>query len=389
MKWLENSIPYQGGLLNTSIVMNLQQLLKLPAFILDPPLSTVFYGDFSKWCTSIIYFPIMLDIGEGKNRKLKLGANTTDLLCYGEVSIADEMGYTLGEYYYAPKYNDFRDYEPFSKCSIFLPYYGEVPINIIDVIGKYIQVRLNVDFKTGEAQYTIGVSETTVENANGHYIRTEDIFTHEVKYVDDSQTRVLNTYAFQLGTIIPYTATNNTERLFNISLATIGLVLQAGSLAYAIRNPNDGDRTRTLTYKERNPKTNRLIQTAQITDEVNEQSNVIKKASDILKLSKDCLTYFYESNSYTGKSGNPVLNCRSSTRPIILRKYCKMLTASDSYKKIYGLPLGQVKSMGACRGYTEVTGIHLEGTGFNNCTEREKTMIQNLLLSGVIFPDPT
>lgn len=369
-----------------------EEISALCDYIKSPSVGQAIFGDFTKWASSCYWLPINLEntLNFSGPLNLSLGDIDTNIKIYVPLTW-HEGSYSLGEYQYLPKYNDFRDYEPYTKLSIYLPYYGEIELPILEVMNKYIQFRLNIDFLTGQAAYIIGVNDNQV---NSQILVLKN--SAAVMEIDKS-TRIIATIVFQMGVKIPFTQTNASENLRNLILGGLDLGLKIGGIAASLSEPNP---TSTTTAFEkniktvRNPTTGRQI-TARTTTKERTTNTTYSKPSQINNISSAiesglyCLANFVHSEVRSNASSNSIINSSGGSNIIIYRKTCKMLTVSESYKKIFGVPLGQVKSMSACRGYTEVTGIHLEGTGFNSCTEEEKDMIQEYLANGVIFPDPT
>ena len=55
----------------------------------------------------------------------------------------------LGTEVITPKYNDFRDYKPYTTCELTIPYHGTVVIDTADFMGATLGVELKVDLSTG------------------------------------------------------------------------------------------------------------------------------------------------------------------------------------------------------------------------------------------------
>ena len=69
-------------------------------------------------------------------------------------------------------FGDFRDFEPFTQISIYIPFCGVVPLKTADCMGKYISVKLCIDTSTGAAAGFVIVSDTgsggiCIATANG------------------------------------------------------------------------------------------------------------------------------------------------------------------------------------------------------------------------------
>lgn len=57
----------------------------------------------------------------------------------------------LGSMYIKPKYNDFRDYSPFTSYNLYIPFIGTVVLNPNDYLGRVLSIKMVVDITTGKA----------------------------------------------------------------------------------------------------------------------------------------------------------------------------------------------------------------------------------------------
>ena len=80
---------------------------------------------------------------------LKLTSYTEDI--DGGISVW-EGGNAIPAYY-----NDFRDYEPCSKITVFVPFCGSLELPPSQVVGNKIHLRYSIDFSSGAMQATISV----------------------------------------------------------------------------------------------------------------------------------------------------------------------------------------------------------------------------------------
>lgn len=69
-------------------------------------------------------------------------------------------------------FGDFRDFEPYTQLSVYIPFCGVVPLKTADCMGKYVSVKLCIDTSTGAAAGFVIVSNTgsggiCVATANG------------------------------------------------------------------------------------------------------------------------------------------------------------------------------------------------------------------------------
>lgn len=69
-------------------------------------------------------------------------------------------------------FDDFRDFEPYTQLSVYIPFCGVVPLKTADCMGKYVSVKLCIDTSTGAAAGFVIVSNSgsggiCVATANG------------------------------------------------------------------------------------------------------------------------------------------------------------------------------------------------------------------------------
>lgn len=69
-------------------------------------------------------------------------------------------------------FGDFRDFEPYTQISVYIPFCGIVPLKTADCMGKYVSVKLCIDTSTGAAAGFVVVSDTgsggiCIATANG------------------------------------------------------------------------------------------------------------------------------------------------------------------------------------------------------------------------------
>ena len=78
----------------------------------------------------------------------------------------------LGEFYFndGGLKNDFRDYEPYTRYSLFIPFCGITPLNAVECINQTIDVKMIIDLATGACTavvYTDGVPYKYIDSNIG------------------------------------------------------------------------------------------------------------------------------------------------------------------------------------------------------------------------------
>ncbi len=407
-KWLNYNVNLLGkgvSLFNNIVKFNWNQIGLLSAFILKP---TAFVADFEDWITTLFtntndwisgfwYYPfdvnyIPENIISGYNYKNKkliflkgVGLDSTinstvdcESINAGYVSYA-----TLGEHYVDAKFDNFADLNGYTSLKVYLPFYGFVDININDVLNKYIQFRIQFDFTTGQAQYYIGVSENSISHT--YYPMASNDGLHDI--------RILSTHTFQIGKAIPLGSTNTTEIVRNIIMGGVKTVATIGaSIATGISTPpSPSTSVSKTTWTKRNPKTGRQVtsRTKTIERQPSEGLDPIHSAYDRAReatfgFAIDALNNMHYSVN-SDIANNTMLNCCGSRSIKVVYVRPKILPITSEYKHLYGQPLGEVRQISTLSGYTEISKVHFEGSGFDTCTSREYMMIEQAFSDGVLL----
>ena len=379
-KWIKAQTTGYDTSMNGKVVMTPTQVNTLWKWVMENPISSAIFGDYTKWCSSLMFFPFNISPDVTANYKLSvMGVQSDEITCKGLIPSNAIFGYTLGEYLY-PLPTKYLDYEPYTKLEVYLPFYGLINLKISDVAGKYIQFRLFVDYNSGVAQYVVGVNEASVSSPNAPYwINT-----------DDTNTRIIGTYVFNLGYNIPITSTGMAETIRNISLAVIkGTGNIASSYIVDKLTPNTTTNASTTTFTRRNPKTGRQV-TMGTKQEVETRERYDYGTNQRVGTAFNTATSVLEGLSLSpvvDKANNNIINSSTCMSVVIIKKQVvpTIDITSSEYRKLYGLPLGEFKLLSTITGYTEISSIHLEGEGFNEATHRELAMISELLNGGIIL----
>lgn len=414
-KWIESLVDSDNNLtqptkvvtsgmtnpFSTKVVLSLDKGMKtLLEYIKDPAGATGIFTDYSKWLSSIILYPFDVnywktlngitrdDYGLSIGGK-KIGETNADkIIVCEDFSVISTM-YNLGEYFVSPHFNNFADYNGYTKIQVYLPFFGFVDVNPNDVVGKYLQIRLQVDMNTGMGQYYIGVSEQSVTNPLPPYQRT----------VDDSNTRIISTHDFQLGIHIPLGQTNAFELVRNITLGAVkgaitltGLAV-GGGIGAGISTATTTVAPKITTRTVKSPTSGRQVIASRWKTEGGEKTKTYdhtnaykgQAINEVFNLSAQALNNLNYSVQID-RPNNSLANCFGSQSVKIVIYRPKMLPVDENYNHLYGQPLGEVRQLSTISGYTEVSKIFFSGEGFNNITSYEYALIEEAFGSGVILP---
>ena len=108
------------------------------------------FANPSDYINSVKCYPFNLSIISrlGNSKTLKIGKVTANNIIVPPLSqIAKKL--LLGKITCLRKYNNFLDYEPYTKVEMYIPYFGFVSIPTNEVMGNQIYIYLSVDFDTG------------------------------------------------------------------------------------------------------------------------------------------------------------------------------------------------------------------------------------------------
>lgn len=252
--------------------------------------------DFSRWADVIPFENMKI----GNNVAIKDSQNqdlSAHLLnnCYGYSSFYNAL--KVATINISRRFNNFLDYNPYTRIEIDLPFSSPVELNPVDVYGYTIEVYYIPDFNTGKA--TI-------------YIQNDD--------------RILYTGTATISVDIPLGNTNAVENLRN----QVGNVIGIGTgITQALIGATTGNPF-SLT------------------------SGVGMLSTGVMNSVNNNITH------YTQKGvGNGVGNQFTSLKVSSVVKYPKVKTITQ-YNHLYGKPLMSYERLDQTHGYTEIEEIHLE-----------------------------
>lgn len=388
-KWGVGFNPLPNSTMNSKIVFGgLSDINSLGNEVNSLSISGFLFGNWNEFTSSCMAFPFVIEAennaDEGSHYFITSGRSFTNITCKGYMSTDSTRGaYTLGEYKY-PKCTSYLDYDPYTSVEIFLPYLGFTEVKIADIDDKYIQFRLNVDWSSGQATYTISTSDVAVnDTGNLPFVDYSDL-TVVAKY---QQCRVINTFTFQLGYSIPITSTNFNDTIRNIA----EMAVKAGGAIVGLATGAGAAVSTTVTSGQK------------VTRRVNKDTGRMEKAS-VTDLSKtttrttetkgsgvntaidtaESVLGGFSSRGSTDKPNNMCLIgnvCRSVA--IIKRTVIPTVNRTGTaYKHLVGLPNGKCELLANLSGFTIVTSMHTDGI---SATTDEVGEIQSLLSEGVIL----
>ena len=101
--------------------------------------------------------------------------------------------FDLGYAYLYRKFEDFRDFEPYTTATLYIPYCSPVKLNTTIYQGKKISVKLAIDYNTGDCTAIIYGDGIPLDYSNGKCgvsiaVSAADSSRHDMKVVDDLKT---------------------------------------------------------------------------------------------------------------------------------------------------------------------------------------------------------
>lgn len=356
-------------------LLNKDGVTSLAGIILNPSVLQSFFSKPEDWLSRLLYFPYNIPQRvEKQTKKLQIGTYSTNIDVY-DVDFPSEV-YEMGELLIEPHFNNFADYDGYSKMEVWLPFLGTVDISLNDVLGKYLKFRLGVDYTSGQGTWYICVGDTPT-NATSVFV--------DLAGVDD---RILSTHTCQIGMEIPIGTTNTANVYRNLIMGAVkGVSTALSSYTISKLGATGGTSTTKEVKTRRNKKTGRQYKFSTRTvesvfDASNFQyGNAIVGAFDC---ATDSLNNMHISAS-TDRSNNPVSMFNACNSIKVIRYYPKLITTDENYGKLYGYPLGQTKVLSTLSGYTEISNIHIEGEGFKSATQKEILMLKEALSDGIIL----
>ena len=347
----------------------------LADIILNPSVLQSFFSKPEDWLSRLLYFPYNIPQRlEKQTKKLQIGTYSTNIDVY-DIDYPSEI-YEMGELLIEPHFNNFADYDGYSKMEVWLPFLGTVDVSLNDVLGKYLKFRLGVDYTSGQGTWYICVGDNPT-NATSIFV--------DLSGVDD---RILSTHTCQLAMEIPIGTTNTASVYRNLIMGAVkGVSTALSSYTISKLGATGGTSTTKEVKTRRNKKTGRQYKFSTRTvesvfDASNFQyGNAIVGAFDC---ATDSLNNMHISAS-TDRSNNPVSMFNACNSIKVIRYYPKLITTDENYGKLYGYPLGQTKVLSTLSGYTEISNIHIEGEGFKSATQKEILMLKEALSDGIIL----
>ena len=219
------------------------------------------------------------------------------------------------------KFNNFMDYEPYTKIELYVPYFGFLNLPVNEVMGKRVYVYMGVDFDSG-----VGTIYLVVDNI------------------------AIMTSSTKLGIDIPLGA-SNLNQIVKDNMAN-GMKVVAGIASMALMGSGKIAAD--------------LLAVKGLTTAVTSGIDTVNN-----------LQVRYTRGSTTG--GYDMLASPRYVYAIITRP--NPVPIDSEYNRLKGKPLGEIKVLSQLRGFTIIDQIHLQN--MPNALDEEMNEIEELLKRGV------
>lgn len=278
-----------------------------------------------------------------------------------------------GQYTFTRKYNDWRDFKPFTKITLFIPYVGWVELNNEEIYSTVYQsapiyFRYLIDVVSGDCIFQIY-----------NYIKNGVAINKPDDNTQYSYINIISQYECSPSENVLLSDSNHLEILRkSISL---GMNVITGLSSNFIQYSSDIEYANAMNMKQKGIRrtSKELAVDKSRISKVNAESDVnnINVASNfvsgLISDSRGARTFETSNNGFI----------KFNTRLQFCLKYEMFdYEVPDNYAHIIGYPSTYAGLLSGVKGYTEVGGVHLEN--IKNITSEELDEIDSSLRSGVL-----
>lgn len=294
---------------------------------------------------SIMKYPFNLSFIESNTQNITLGNQVVkkdSLPVTGKKLNYSVVTLDLGEILYYPFYNDFRDYEPYSECQLYLPYIGYVSLSPSEYMNHSIGVKYIIDVANGVCTACVFKDSIIMQTITG----TIGI---QIPYSGLAQADYANTLQ-RASTNYKQAVIGGVSQIAN-NVAGFGMSLSTGNIF--------GSVTSALA-----------LPTTMMSNDINIQ----QAEYDINHVKKPFIS---------SSSSSPATDLCMEDYP---RLFLKRPIMDKNYNaELYGKNVGFAccinGTLNNYTGFTKCSNVH-----FNSpCTSVEKDMIEKYLINGVIL----
>lgn len=318
------------------------------------------YQNASEGIISIKIFPLNLDnilpIGSCVNvSKIKIGIRDIDI---GEniliLSNVNDITYQFSNIKIPPKYNNFLDYNPYTKADIYLPFFGFMPLDINKLMNVECFLQLSINPYTGQGIYVL-------------------------RRNDDAQYIFLQECNIGFDLPIVHSTLNDTF----LSLLSLGVKTASGLVSSNVQSR----RNLISEPREYTPKTHKETKAHQKWREQSELDEIETNNNFISNTTIDLLNSF-RTHISAGNCSSGWENVLMQTEWVIWIERPSILLYGEFYAKIIGYCCCRKGMIRDFYGYSEISAVHIEFEELKIApTLYEKNEIDKTLRNGIILPD--
>jgi len=274
--------------------------------------------------------------------EVKLGKVTIAEANAGFLKIPSNSTVTfdMGSFYIQGRYKNFLDLAPYTTMNLFIPFVGNIDLNINDFLNHTLRVQLTVDLTTGSCLAAVYADGILMVNATG-----------------------------QMGVDIPVTSADNAEISSRIFNAFIGMAINAGGSFITqsiggVNNSGVGNIHRAIAGAKEGL--------------ANVDTSSVEKFNDTVV---DSL-----GDIFLGKTSMDRVGSSSPGNSFYLPTYCFITISQPTFEKpanfdhTYGRPCHTSGQLASFTGFTKCNNVDVSNI---SALEYEKLSIKNLLESGV------
>lgn len=268
-----------------------------------------------------------------------------------------------------PYYGSALDYSPYTKISCFLPYIGNVSLNVDEVMNRTLHVQYRVDICSGSCVAYISVDGTVLYQYSGHCAIPVPLSSADFSSYVNSAISVGKLAGAALvggaGAAMGSAAQDAAQQTNQVVTTTQTTTVRRDPTTRAVTGIMETSRVQTRESPADQSSTQASF--AGLTPQ-----NVANTVGQIMS-SKP---YIEHSGSFSGNSG--YLGVR---RPYLVIERPNMCMPAN-FQQFNGFPCMINLELGSCQGFTRVQQVQLTGVP---ATNPEQAEIMELLKSGVIF----
>ena len=265
-----------------------------------------------------------------------------------------------------PKYNDFRDYKPYTTCELTIPYHGTVIIDTADFMGATLGVELKVDLSTGLSTAYVtknGAPRISVPGNIGIHVPLTAV--NSGQYFSDISARgaaIANTKIDQVTGMV-----SGVQKMFSFGQNTVSGIMGAAAGDSSNVNP-------LLALGPMGAPLAAGMNAVQSFAPVAKTTNTLKALEEQLEHIQVNPTQVTSFSS--NLSSVEMKRCRLTYHRCIMNSNYN----ETNYGKTVGFATNKTGTVGQFTGYSKFSNAIIGGT----MTEEEKAMILDKLESGVI-----